>query len=94
MPQVGVLGAMHTGTAFDEALGLALWAAFGVAFRVTCGTGFEAAVGGSLAGWSPLVEHLGLNETPALGRPIHPGYHSTRSPTLAEASSRNACCVL
>ena len=51
MPQ-GVLGATHTGTAFDEALGLALWAAFGVAFRVTCGTAFEAAVGGSLAGWS------------------------------------------
>ena len=49
MPQ-GVLGATHTGTAFDEALGLANWAAFGVAFRVTCGTAFEAAVGGSLAG--------------------------------------------
>ena len=51
MPQ-GVLGATHTGTAFDGALGLALWAAFGAAFKVTCGTAFEAAVGGSLAGWS------------------------------------------
>ena len=51
MPQ-GVLGATHTGTAFDEALGFALWDAFGAAFRVACGTAFEAAVGGSLAGWS------------------------------------------
>ena len=48
----GVLGVTHTGTAFDGALGLALWAAFGAAFRVTCGTAFEAAVGGGLAGWS------------------------------------------
>ena len=52
MLQVGELGAAHVGAAFDEALGLALWAAFGAAFRVTCGAASEAAVGGGLAGWS------------------------------------------